>query len=341
MSLNSLLEADFTEGYCYKQCRICRSPAISKLCNVNFYFGYEWPIYDCYACGCRFTYYDSTVYDLLYSETASCYERYLVASAVAKTLFDRGDLAGLKAELSKAAKCRFVIENVDRCAANSRLLEIGCSRGHLTSYFVLSRRPVVAVDVSSAAVDAAKAAFGDHFVLIGDRRVEDGAPYDVIYHVGTIGCVGDPVGLTRDLLALLKPGGMLLFNAPNRQGLHLRDEFWFASAPPPDVVTLFPAEFWQTQFAPVAEVEVEIEMEGGERNFMIWLSRLAGRRWEMPIPLPLSQSMQYSVPAPSWRTKFWKDVERVVRKVGREVGIFDLAPKYPTEFGVLVKMTKR
>ena len=41
-------------------------------------------------------------------------------------------------------------------------------------------------------------------------------PYDVIYHVGLIGCVADPIAFTRRLLAMLKPGGTLLFNAPNR-----------------------------------------------------------------------------------------------------------------------------
>src|SRR5439155_19989129 len=138
-----------------------------------------------------------------------------------KTLFDRGDLAGLRAELSQGSKYRFIIEQIDREPADARILEIGSSRGHLTSYFILAGRKITGLDISQQAVAAASAAFGAHFLEVGEPRVNVQAPYDVIFHVGTIGCVADPLGMTMQFLDLLRPGGRLLFNAPNRNGFSL------------------------------------------------------------------------------------------------------------------------
>ena len=83
------------------RCRICGSDKITKRGEVEFYLGYAWPIYDCDDCGCRFTLHDTSIYDLLYSEQSSCYSRYAVQAQTCKMLFDRGDLAGLRAALSE------------------------------------------------------------------------------------------------------------------------------------------------------------------------------------------------------------------------------------------------
>ena len=160
-------------------------------------------------------------------------------------LFDQGDLAGLRGELSKIAKYKFVLESVEHQPKSIRLLEVGCSRGYLTSYFILSGYQVLGTDVSLDAIAGAKGAFGDYFISADSAAIQDRAPYDVIYHVGTIGCVGDPLGLTRNLLKMLKPGGVLLFNAPNADSCWLRNHLWIDAAPPPDVVTLFRPGFWR------------------------------------------------------------------------------------------------
>src|SRR5262249_26155050 len=161
-------------------CRICGSSEITKQGEVEFYFGYAWPIYDCDECGCRFTLHDNSAYDLLYSEQSSCYSRYRGQAETCKRLFDRGDLAGLRAALSEGSKYRFIIDAIDREPAEARILEIGSSRGHLTSYFILAGRRITGVDISPTAIAAASAAFGKHFVRSGDRSIEAQAPYDVI-----------------------------------------------------------------------------------------------------------------------------------------------------------------
>src|SRR6476619_7428885 len=88
---------------CLLRCRICGSEAITKRGEVEFYFGYAWPIYDCEDCGCRFTLHDSSAYDLLYSEQSSCYSRYIGQARICQTLFDRRDVAGLRAALSEVS----------------------------------------------------------------------------------------------------------------------------------------------------------------------------------------------------------------------------------------------
>src|SRR5215467_3611592 len=179
------------------RCRICGSSVLTRCGQVEFYFGYSWPIYDCDDCGCRFTPHDNSTYDLLYSERSSCYSRYRGQAERCKILFDRGDRAGLRAELSQGSKYRFIINELDQDPPAARILEIGSSRGHLTSYFILVGRRITGVDISPKAVAAAAADFGDHFVQAGDPSIDAQAPYDVIFHVGTIGCVADPVGMTK------------------------------------------------------------------------------------------------------------------------------------------------
>ena len=116
-----------------KACRICGSGSVTKAGEVEFYVGYNWPIYDCAACGCAFTLHDNSAYELLYSEKSSCYSRYIVQSDACKARFDAGDIEGLRAELFKASKYQFIVEEVANEPKDARLLEIGSSRGHLTS----------------------------------------------------------------------------------------------------------------------------------------------------------------------------------------------------------------
>jgi SAM-dependent methyltransferase len=323
------------------RCRICGSGRITKRGEVEFYFGWAWPIYDCDDCGCRFTLHDNSVYDLLHSEQNSCYGRYTAQAQTCKMLFNRGDLAGLRTVLSEGTKYRFIISEIDRASTRIRILEIGSARGHLTSYFILSGRDITGVDISPEAVKSAKADFGDHFVQAGDPTIEARAPYDVIFHVGTIGCVADPVGMTRQWLGLLKPGGKLLFNAPNRDACTLRDQLWFESAPPPDVVTLFSPGFWRDGFSEVAQTDEKVEFRPSGQNSLILLRRVARRKWRRPVPIHLRDSECWPKSVPSIGDGFWRNLERVVGKVGLWTRLDRLVPPYASEFGLFVQMTKR
>jgi SAM-dependent methyltransferase len=328
------------EGTRLTCCRICKAENVKYCGDVEFYFGYAWSIYECGDCGCRFTSHDASTYDLLYSERSSCYSRYAIQADRCKLLFDRGDLAGLRAELSQASKYRFIIDEIERMPMHVRLVEFGSSRGHLTSYFILAGRRIVGIDVSPTAVAAAVAAFGEYFVQPGDTLVEAQASYDVVFHVGTIGCVSDPLGITTHCLNLLKPGGRLLFNAPNRDALNFRDQLWFESAPPPDVVTLFAPGFWRDRFSDVALVSEQIEPCGPEQSFLLWLRRLARRRWPRPSPMPLKDSEALPKATLKRGDRSWRTAERVLGKAARLSRLNRFAPAHPSEYGLFVSMVK-
>jgi SAM-dependent methyltransferase len=327
------------------QCRICAASEVTEIGQVEYYSGFSWSVFDCLTCGCRFTKHDESIYNWLYSKPASIYEIYRDLADKCKDLFDRGDLSGLKLELSKGFKYKFVIDGLERRPRNASLLEVGCGRGCLTSYFILAGFEIIGTDVSSEAILGARAGFGDHFFSADSTAVKNGAPYDAIYHVGTIGCVSDPLCLTRDLLKLLKPGGQLLFNAPNADSCWLRGQLWIDSAPPPDLVTLFRRGFWRKHFAEAADVTEDVEMCPPDQALEIGLRNVLGRRWQGPKPLALDASADAYQSGRSennnGQDSVWNLFERGSLKIGRAIRLSHLVPKQPTPFGLFVRMTKK
>ena len=337
-----------TESGAVRKCRICGSSNIRTAGFVEYYSGFAWPIDDCGDCQARFTRHDETIYDAMHSEPGSVYNVYRGLLDESTKAFKDHDINALKQILSRASKYKFIIDEVERGPRSVRLLEIGCSRGYLTSYFILSGYEVTGVDISESAVKSAREAFGHHFVLEDDRSIEDAAPYDVIYHVGTIGCVADPLGLTRRLLRLLKPGGCLLFNSPNLESCWLAGQLWIDAAPPPDLVSIFPPGFWMNHFGREAQVDEQIENCHDDKALAIGISELFGRRWKRPVPIPLDQSSDRYLTRNSStsmngrrRVGPWQVFEKSILKFGHKTGLSRLAPARPAEFGIFVKMTRR
>ncbi len=327
------------------QCRICAASEVTEIGQVEYYSGFSWSVFDCLTCGCRFTKHDESIYNWLHSKPTSIYWLYRDLADKCKDLFDQGDSSGLKRELSKGAKYKFVIDALEQRPRSASLLEVGCGRGCLTSYFILAGCKIIGTDVSPEAISGARAAFGDHFFSADSTAIQDGAPYDAIYHVGTIGCVSDPLRLTRDLLKLLKPGGHLLFNAPNADACWFRGQLWIDAAPPPDLVTLFRRGFWHMHFAETADVTEEVEMCPADQAFEIRVRSVLGRRWQSPKPLPLDASAdayQHGRPENhNGQNRVWHLFESGSLKIGRAVHLSHLAPKQPAPFGLFVRMTKK
>ncbi|MGD9657297.1 MAG: class I SAM-dependent methyltransferase [Methylocystis sp.] len=294
------------------------------------------------ACGCQFTQHDGDVYDVMHETGAvSYYSDYRSIAARCRSCFERKDPEGLRKLLVSSSKYKFALDRIARLPTDARILEIGCSRGYLAAHSILAGRNVLGVDVSREAVKEAGALFGDYFVLAGDPRIAAGAPYDLIYHVGMIGCVADPIGLTNDLLALLRPGGALMFNAPNRDALYLDGQLWLDSAPPPDLVTLFPPGFFTRRFSAKADVIEEIETTPAAQSMLIALRRALGVVWAKPVARPIEAAGDHGLtwrqPAPQMRRLF----ERIAGKIGCITGLDALAPPQPAEFGLFVTLTRK
>jgi SAM-dependent methyltransferase len=322
-------------------CRICGGAAVVEAGQVEYVEGYKWSVYDCKECGCRFTRHDDSVHELMHTSGAvSYYSEYRDLAQQCRSLFEAGDLEGLRAFLGRSPKYRFIIDQLAKEPSSARLLELGCSRGYVTSCFILEGWPILGVDVSVEAIAAANTAFGEHFKLSNSPEVAAGAPYDIIYHLGMIGCVADPVGLNRHLLSLLRPGGKLMFNAPNRRALHLRGQLWLDSAPPPDLVTLFPPGFWQRWFSNEAAVSESMDPISPEQSLPVVLRKMLRRRWQSPVPQPMSADQGQGR---TWTQRVgpvWSLFERAVCKLARITGIVQCVPPQPAEFGLMVTMTK-
>jgi SAM-dependent methyltransferase len=325
-------------------CRICGSPSVTPVGEVEYYPTYRFEVFDCGDCCCRFTQHLESVYESLHSNASSCYGLQLEMASRAKKLFDEGDLVGLRQDLCASPKNRFVIETIDRYPRSTRLLEIGCSRGYLTSYFILAGFDVVGVDISASALGAASSYFGPFFVDAMSSTIEDRAPYDVVYHIGTIGCVSDPVALTRSLLRMLKPGGKLLFNAPNALACWLKDQVWLDFAPPPDVVTLFAPGFWKRLFSDEACVTEVVENCHSDDSLRIWLRKFA-YRWQPPRIESINQSLVYYKQGPPQLpgavSKLRRIVERGTLSFSSRFGLRSFVPSLPTPFGLFVTLTKK
>jgi SAM-dependent methyltransferase len=320
-------------------CRICGSAAVRTVGAVEYLQGWRLPVIDCDVCGCRFTPHDPGVHDRFQREPSLSYYRdYHELESQCRALVASRDLAGLTRLLEQSPKYRFVINEISALPASARILEVGCSRGYLTAYSILAGRPITGVDVSGDAVQAARASFGDFFAVAGTPEASSGAPFDLIYHVGLIGCVADPLAMTRDLLAMLKPGGKLCFNAPNKGALRFPNQLWLDSAPPPDLVTLFPPGFWRAQCSAFAEVEESVELIDARASLAIGAQRSLGVEWQAPAPQPPSvRGYAWTQPGHGWRR--W--LARAVAKAAAISGATSLAAPRPSEFGLFVSMRPR
>src|SRR5436309_14954364 len=78
------------------ECRICGADSPRLLGEVEYYPGFAWEVYDCPACGCRFTKHDDSIYDKLHASGAiSYYNGYRNLASECTSLFNQGDAAGL------------------------------------------------------------------------------------------------------------------------------------------------------------------------------------------------------------------------------------------------------
>lgn len=331
-----MAETDRARPRATVSCRICGAPGATRAGAVEYLAGCRSDVYDCSDCGCRFTAHDAAAHDALHATGAISYYRdYRGLADRCRALVGRGDRDGLRALLREVPKYRFVIDALDAAPAGARILEMGAACGHLAACFILEGRDIIGVDASREAITRARALFGEHFLMADDPEIDRRGPYDVVYHVGTIGCVADPLGFTRGLLDRLRPGGSLCFNAPNRAALRLDGQLWFDSAPPPDLVTLFPPGFWSRRFSSVADVKESVETIDPRQTLAASIDRLSGRRWAPPDPRPMDGEGHIWTQR---RGAFARLLRRAAIRVGRS---FPLASRLPAEFGIHVTMTRR
>lgn len=119
-------------------------------------------------------------------------------------------------------------------AAPTRVVaEIGCGQGYFT--YALSRAGINAVgfDLSSTAVAAARARFGNlfHNENARDWLARSGTRASHVVLCEVLEHVVDPVRFLEDLLPILEPGGSILLTTPRRESW-AADVLWNTELPP-------------------------------------------------------------------------------------------------------------
>jgi len=129
-----------------------------------------------------------------------------------------------KAPETLTEKCLHLIhlkayDQAGKLAAGRDVLDVGCNTGYGTVRLVGSARSVTGVDVSPAAVDAARTREGAEGV---DFRVIDGLglpfpddSFDLVTSFQVVEHVADPMPYLREITRVLRPGGQAVFTTPN------------------------------------------------------------------------------------------------------------------------------
>ena len=318
-------------------CRICKNESVKKVGEYQPYLEHKYDVYDCPNCGCRFVWREKDIHESLHSTPQSPYSSQVVLASEIQNYWRHKETYKMCKFLSKTPQFKFVIDNISEIGPNNKsFLEVGCSRGYLSAYFLLSGYNIIGVDISPTAIKSAISNFGNHFKIISDEDFSHFRKFDVIFHIGTIGCVNDPIKFTRNLLDILKPTGKLLFNAPNIQAVIEMNAIWNNGTPPPDLITTFPESFWYKFFLDTADVEITYEPYDHKSNLTKHLRKLLG----MPYIDPKVVSIYDVNPMPASSRPYMKKVGSVAFRVAPYVTRY-LLPRYASEFGMFICMTKR
>lgn len=323
------------------RCTVCASSQVNLLGSLKPYYDYCAEIYECLDCESYFTQRDEDIYENLHKSRHSSYSQHSVLAQEVLGYFHSADINKLQAHVSESIVHSFIFNSINNQKNAEKILELGCSKGHFGSYFILSGYKYSGVDISPTAVAEATAHFGDHFFCATDSTVNQNAPYDVIYHVGTIGCVESPIDFIKYNLSLLRKGGLLLFNAPNVNACKRFKELWVSQTTPPDLVTLFHPDVWKSQFNELAEVDVTITPERTPAALKkIWKKIKLGTTLLPPkqsIYSPMTVAKNSATDVNNRDSPITQAIKKTVLKVAKPL----LGNSIPAEFGVLVAMRKR
>ena len=117
--------------------------------------------------------------------------------------------------------------------AGSRVLEVGCGAGSLSSQLADRRFVVRAIDSSEGMVEVARQLAGDTYgerltVAVGDvhRLADPDDTYDLCVALGVLPWISDPGLAVRQMARVVRPGGHVLVTVDNRGRLSHATDPW-------------------------------------------------------------------------------------------------------------------
>ncbi len=106
----------------------------------------------------------------------------------------------------------------------SKVLDIGCSSGHLGQVLITEKKcEVVGVDIDAPDVKLAKKSLTAAYVRNIEREeISDLGKFDVVIFADVLEHLLDPIGALNKAKAQLKEGGRIVFSIPNMSHLYVR-----------------------------------------------------------------------------------------------------------------------
>lgn len=170
------------------------------------------------------------LYDSIYRQSPRIpgYNRYALYS---KQVERKRDPAGWLA--ANEAPYRLALKWLSSAAHPRRILEFGSGLGYFT--YALRQRgfDAVGMDLSIAAVEAARQRFSnaDSYFLPAEVRERFAGGFDVVIGLEIIEHVPRPIDFVREAASYLRPGGSLFLSTPNRDAL-TATTVWDSDLPP-------------------------------------------------------------------------------------------------------------
>lgn len=308
------------------QCRVCQSNDILLVENFKPYSDLEWQfeLYDCKNCGSRMAVRDEDInyFEILY-KNYFLYVTYSFITDITRKLIQSGRLGLCREMLASFHSYGAVIRAIEKTGKkNLSILEIGSSTGFLTAYLNAAGQSCYGVEISEKAVAEAKNKFGDFYGFeMPDKK------YDVIFMCGTAGGVTDIRQIFDACVARLNPGGFMIFNAPNRNGLW-EGNSW-VSTPPPDVITLYTPSSVEKAFS-----------RPGFKSEYSELYELVTRVMHYTYPTKFHGEVETSVSLKYrgvWQFLVYYKLKNIYLFIASLIG---KATRKPHEYGLIVKVTK-
>lgn len=148
--------------------------------------------------------------------------------------YDREYFDETKSEKSPAVLRTVITSTSHYLTPNSSILDIGCASGKLLEELRdLGYRDLTGIDISEYAVSQTRAKGFQKVVVANLQESTDlpGDHYDVVFMLDVIEHFTRPYDALREVLRLMKPGGVLIVTTPNANSIlkYLLRERWALS----------------------------------------------------------------------------------------------------------------
>ncbi|MDD2972728.1 MAG: class I SAM-dependent methyltransferase [Lachnospiraceae bacterium] len=235
-------------------------------------------VLECLNCKARYVYpfqANYEVYEQLHRGLGKgAYRDGITLSKKLERFFESDNKLSYRKLLCQKDKFKHIVETLEQYSKDpsNNILEVGCARGQVTGYFLMKGYSIKGMDISSVAIENAEKNFGKHFISADLKEWKSDEKFQFIYHVGLIGVIDYPKEFLEICISRLKPGGVMLFNAPNKCKCN---GIWVDTLPP-DLRTVFePATIFSILENKNVEVKIKIGLKEkyfteGEKYLEVW-----------------------------------------------------------------------